>query len=147
MNKIFIFFIVQLAISFPSVAQTKVINAGGIEMQVSPVDTALNIFFCQVGQMPEFPGGLTKLVAFAKSSIKYPEKAINDHIEGSVVLQFVIDEKGKVTSEKIIESVRADIDSVCLGMLKKMPDWKPAQFGDKAISANERWKIKFVLIN
>ena len=86
------------------------------------------IFFCQVGQMPEFPGGLTKLVAFAKNNIKYPKKAIDDHVEGSVVLQFVIDEKGKVTNGKIIESVRADIDSVCVGMLKKMPDWKPAQF-------------------
>jgi protein TonB len=116
-------------------------------MQVSSVDTGLTMFFCEAGQLPEFPGGLTKLAAFAKGNIQYPETAVNDRIEGSVILQFVIDEKGKVTNARIVKSVRNDIDSACLGMLRQMPDWEPARFGPKAIPVNERWKIKFLLLN
>lgn len=63
--------------------------------------------------MPEFPGGLAKLIAFAKGNMKYPQTAINDHIKGSVILQFIIDEKGKVTDEKIIKTVRTDAVKKC----------------------------------
>lgn len=116
-------------------------------MQVSAVDTTLNALFCYVGQMPEFPGGAKKLVAFAKSQIKYPATAVRDNVQGSVVLQFVIDKNGKVTDKQIRKGVRRDIDSVCLRMLDHMPDWKPAQLGRKAIAVNENWKIIFVLTN
>ena len=136
---------VLLLLSTLSWGQTKKINAGGIEMQVSSVDTSLNAIFCKVGQEPQFPGGTKNLVAFAKRKIKYPKSAINDNIQGSVVLQFVIDKLGKVIDKKIVQGVRKDLDSVCLKMLDKMPTWKPAQLGGKRIAANERWKITFIL--
>jgi len=136
---------ILLLLSIVSHGQTKNINAGGIEMQVSSVDPSLNALFCMVGQEPEFPGGVTKLVAFAKETIKYPKTAIDDNVEGSSILQFVIDEKGKVVDKKIFQSVRKDLDSVCLKMLSQMPNWKPAQFNGKPIAVNERWRITFVL--
>lgn len=82
-------------------AQTKNITAGGIEIQVSSVDMSLNAVFCQVGIMPEFPGGMDNLIAFAKRKIKYPKTAIKDNVQGSVMLQFIVNEKGKVTDTKI----------------------------------------------
>jgi len=120
--------------------QTKNINAGGIEMQVSATDASLNDAFCSVGEMPEFPGGTTKLVAFAKSKIKYPQTAINDSVQGSVILLFVIDKKGKVSEKKIVKSVRQDLDKVCLAMLSQMPRWRPGRLNGKPIDAYERGK-------
>src|SRR2546430_15821280 len=125
--------------------QTKKINGCGIEMQVSSLDTSLNALFCQVGQEPESTGGVTDLIAFAKRKIKYPRTAINDNVEGRVILIFVIDETGKVVDKKIFHTVRRDLDSVCLKMLSQMPNWKPARLNGKPIAVSERWKITFVL--
>lgn len=132
-------------ISFFSEGQTKKINAGGIEMQVSAVDTSLKDAFFSVGQMPKFPGGTAKLVAFAKSKIKYPKTAVNDNVQGSVVLHFKIDKKGRVTEKKIYKSVRQDVDRVCLAMLSQMPKWKPGRLNGKPIDIFESWKITFVI--
>ncbi len=138
-------FTILLLLSSFSWGQTKKINAGGIEMQVSSVDPSLNEIFCKVGQEPEFPGGSTSLIAFAKRKIKYPQSAIKDSIQGSVVLLFTIDKKGKVIDKKIVQSVRNDLDNVCLKMLNQMPLWRPARLNNKPIAAYERWKITFVL--
>ena len=114
-------------------------------MQVSAVDSSLSDAFFSVGQMPEFPGGTTKLIAFAKSRIKYPKTAVNDNIQGSVILQFTIDKKGKVINKIIFQSVRYDLDASCLKMLHEMPNWKPGRLNGKPIAVKERWTITFVL--
>jgi protein TonB len=144
MNKVCVLAIL-LFISSISFGQTKKIKAGGIEMQVSSADTSLNALFCKVGQEPMFPGGTKNLVAFAKRKIKYPPTAINDSVQGSVILLFTINKKGKVVDKKIVQSVRNDLDSVCLKMLNQMPLWRPARLDSKPIAAYERWKITFVL--
>ena len=126
-------------------AQSIKMNEGGIEMQIFPMDTTLNSFFCGRVQLPEFPGGTTKLIAFAKQKLKYPQSAIEENVEGIVILQFVINKDGIVTGKKVYKSVRKDLDSICLTMLDQMPQWKPAQLSGKAIEVYERWKISFVL--
>jgi protein TonB len=128
-------------------AQTQKMNAGGIAMQVSATDPLLNKAFCTVGEMPEFPGGTAKLAAFAQRKIKYPQTAIRDSVQGSVLVLFVIDKKGKPTEMKIEKSVRYDLDKVCLAMLAAMPKWKPGRVNGKPISTYESWKITFVLSN
>ena len=144
MDKVCVLVIVLLVSSI-SFGQTKENKAGGIEMLVSAVDTSLKAIFFKVGQEPKFPGGTANLVAFAKQKIKYPETAVNDSIQGSVILLFTIDKKGKVVNKKVVQSVRNDLDSVCLKMLNQMPLWRPARLGNKPIEAYERWKITFVL--
>lgn len=114
-------------------------------MQVSSVDTSLNAIFCKVGQEPKFPGGTKNLIAFAKRKIRYPQTAINDSVQGSVILFFTISKKGKVVDKKIVQSVRNDLDSVCLKMLNQMPLWEPARLNNKSIAAYERWTITFIL--
>lgn len=70
---------------------------------------------------------MTRLIAFAKDNIEYPEAAVDDNIEGSVQLQFTIDKKGVVTDKAIVQGIRYDLDSVCLKMLDKMPCWEPGR--------------------
>jgi TonB family protein len=129
----------------PTAAQTKQIKAGGLELKISAADTSLNAAFCSVGIMPHFPGGSSKMVAFAKQHLHYPKSAIRDDIQGSVFLQFSINEKGKLVNKKVSRGVRYDLDTVCLKMLHRMPAWKPGRLNGKAIAVNLRWEIIFVL--
>jgi hypothetical protein len=146
MLKVYIFEL-TITLCFTSVAfgQTKELNLNGIKINASSVDTTLNAAFFDEGEMPEFPGGTKKLIAFAKSRILYPQSAVRDNIEGSLILLFVINKKGKVTQKKIVQGVRADIDAVCLQMLNQMPYWKAGKLNNKPIEVYERWIIKFIL--
>ena len=139
-----LFFVAAFFTASPK-AQVKTIEAGGFKFQISTVDTALNTAFYSSGQMPEFPGGITGLVAFAKRELYYSESAIKDHIEGNVILQYKINSEGKVTNKAIFKSLRNDLDIVCLKMLDKMPDWKPARLSHIPVETNFKWTITFVL--
>ena len=52
--------------------------------------------------MPEFPGGTKALLSFIAENLKYPQKAIDEQTEGRVIVQFVIDKTGKVSSPEVI---------------------------------------------
>ena len=56
--------------------------------------------------MPVIKGGLK---AIAKM-IKYPPKARKEKVQGMVYVQFVVDEKGKISAEKVIRSLGAGCD-------------------------------------
>jgi TonB family protein len=124
---------------------TKHIISDGIELNASTVDSSLNGIFCSMGEIPEFPGGIDRLISFAKKHIDYPKSAIKDSIEGKVVLQFTIDTIGKVIDESLLKSVRIDLDTVCLAMLRQMPLWKPGRIGDDLVSVRFIWTINFKL--
>lgn len=66
--------------------------------------------------MPEMKGGIEKLY----SKIKYPELAIKQGIEGRVVVQFVVDENGRVSKPEIIRSIGGGCDEEVLRVIKLM---------------------------
>jgi protein TonB len=72
--------------------------------------------FVLVEQMPELIGGL----AAVQSKIKYPEVARLAGIEGRVVLQFVIDEKGNVNDPVIIRGIGGGCDEEALRAIKEV---------------------------
>jgi len=84
--------------------------------------------FTFVEQQPEFPGGIPALLKFLGTHIKYPRKERNKGIQGKVLIQFVVDETGKVTDATIVKSVSPGIDKEALRVVKMLPDFKPGRF-------------------
>ena len=142
-----ILYIILLFCSVTALGQnkTKKITTGGFDFEFSTVDPTINDVFCHEGQEPEFPGGMTKLVAFAKRNIDYPKSAINDNLEGHVILLFSINKRGKIIEKKLYKRARADFNIVCLKMLDKMPLWKPGKLSGRSIDVQLKWSIKFRL--
>jgi TonB family C-terminal domain len=79
--------------------------------------------FSIVEQMPEFPGGYDAFARFLTDTLKYPQTAIIDSIEGRVFTRFSIDKNGKVVNVYTLEGVRNDLDSVCIRAISIMPNW------------------------
>lgn len=125
--------------------KTKDINAGGFQLQSSTVDPTLNFLYCSIGEIPKYPGGDSKLISFAKDHIQYPKSAIQDSVEGKVIVKFTVDTNGKVIDEKVFKSVRADLDTLCLAMLRQMPNWTAGRLEGKAVAVSFMWTIKFTL--
>lgn len=71
---------------------------------------------------PSFPGGIENLMKLMANVIKYPEAAWKKRVEGRVILQFVVNEEGKMTHPEVIQSVRYDIDAESLRAFNAIAD-------------------------
>lgn len=67
---------------------------------------------------PHYEGGLKALRAFISKHKKYPKSALKDKIEGTVVLRYTIDHKGKVVDAKVIKSLDPACDQEAIRVVK-----------------------------
>lgn len=80
-----------------------------------------------VEEMPEYPGGMKAFVNYLKRKLVYPAQAKKDGLEGVVVVRFVVEKDGRITSPEVVRSLRADMDSAALTAIRNMPNWIPAR--------------------
>ena len=79
---------------------------------------------------PEFKGGLNRFYNFLGNNIEYPDDARRDYIQGTVVLQFVVEKDGTVTDVELKKSVSPSINAEALRVLRKSRKWLPGtEFG------------------
>jgi TonB family protein len=95
--------------------------------------------------MPEFPGGTKALLSFIAENLKYPQKAIDEQTEGRVIVQFVIDKTGKVSSPEIIRGVTSELDQAALDIVSALPDWKPGEQDGQKVNVKYTLPVVFKL--
>jgi len=98
-----------------------------------------------VEQMPGFPNGSTAMAKFIQENLKYPEMARNSRREGTVVIQFVVRETGKIANIKVARGIGLGCDEEAVRVVSIMPDWKPGKHNAKAVPVNFTLPIKFEL--
>ena len=87
--------------------------------------------------------GFCALYLYFDKNLVYPTEIIDEGIEGSVIVKFVIDEDGfpqKITIEK---SLHYKLDSTALSLIRVMPKWSPASLDDKPIPSTHRIPLYF----
>lgn len=77
--------------------------------------------------------------------IKYPESAIRNGIEGRVIVEFVVDSKGKVGEIEIVKGVNEEIDAQVKKVILASPKWKPAQIKGREVSVRISVPVEFKL--
>ena len=82
--------------------------------------------YSSVETMPEYPGGMKYFKKYIDKNLKYPELAKKNKIEGVVVMQFVVEKNGDITSPRVVRKLEASLDSVAMNLIKGMPRWTPA---------------------
>ena len=85
-----------------------------------------NVFIDGV-PMPEFPGGTKALVEYVLKNTHYPKELLSDSIKGRVIVQFTVDEEGKVCSPMVLRSLHPLMDAEALRIVRTMPRWEPAR--------------------
>jgi len=94
--------------------------------------------------MPEFPGGLDSLYyQFMLKNLVYPQT--NANVQGTILVEFIIDSLGKVIEPKIIRSIHPLFDEEVLRVVNIMPDWKPALHEGKPVSTYFVFPVKFTI--
>lgn len=72
-------------------------------------------FFVVVEKMPELKGGLASI----QNKIKYPELARKAGIEGRVIVQFIVNEKGKVENPVVLRGIGGGCDKEALRVVRQ----------------------------
>lgn len=98
-----------------------------------------------IDQMPEFPGGIDKLLQFINDNMKYPTKAQTEGIQGRVAVQFIVDENGYIIEPNIVRSVEPSLDNEALRLIKMLPQWKPGTLKGKAVKVKYTVPVAFKL--
>lgn len=77
--------------------------------------------------------------------LKYPPDAVRDGIQGRVAVDFVIDEKGKVTDVKVARGVDPELDEEAVRVVSASPDWKPAKVRGQKVKCELSVYVEFRL--
>jgi protein TonB len=86
-----------------------------------------------VDQPPMFPGGEKELMKWLGDNLKYPVLAIEQGIEGRVVLRFVVGPDGSVSRVEIQRSLEPSCDREAVRVVKNMPKWIPGKKNGEAV--------------
>lgn len=102
--------------------------------------------FDAVEQMPEFPGGRDQLNKYYESNLRYPEVAIENGIQGRVIVQFIVNTDGSISDATVIRSVDPACDEEALRVINSMPHWTPGQTNGKNVRVRYTLPVTFRLI-
>jgi protein TonB len=79
----------------------------------------------KVDKMPLFNGkDAGEFAQWIGKQIKYPEEALKKKIIGNVVVSFIIEKDGSVSSVKVVKSV-PELDGEAVRVVKSSPKWTP----------------------
>jgi len=105
--------------------------------------TDTNKIYNFVEQMPVYPGGDMAMSEYILSNIQYPKEALNNFIDGTVYIRFVVTRSGKVGEVQVFKSVDVLLDNEAVRVIKSLPDFAPGKQGDVAQNVWLMVPVKF----
>jgi hypothetical protein len=69
------------------------------------------------------PENVEKINNWLEKNIVYPKECIFDGIEGDLIIEFTIDENGKINTYNIIQGLRKDLNDELLKSLERIPKY------------------------
>ena len=99
----------------------------------------------QVEQMPEYPGGMSAMIEFLQTNIKYPQDAIKQDVGGRVMVMFVVETDGSLSNVRVARNVFPSLDAEAVRVVKSMPKWKPGKQKGKVVRVSYSLPVTFAI--
>jgi TonB family protein len=100
---------------------------------------------------PTYTGGMDEMRKYLRDNLKYPTEARENGVEGTVFVDFVIDEKGKVREVVASDIVGEDVDFTLkeesVRVVASMPGWNAGLQHGKAVDTYFSIPITFEILN
>ncbi|HAS46643.1 MAG TPA: energy transducer TonB [Microscillaceae bacterium] len=90
-------------------------------------------------------GGISAFYKYIGENLDYPAQARRMSIEGTVVLQFIVEKDGSLTDFKVLKSVGGGCDEEAIRVLKKSPKWSPGKQRGVPVRVRRSIPIRFTL--
>jgi protein TonB len=104
-----------------------------------------NKIFASVENLPEFPGGQDKFIAYLSKNIRYPAVDRENGTQGRVILTFVVERDGSLTDIKVTRSLSQGTDAEATRVLKSSPKWKPGIQNGRPVRVQYSVPVSFAL--
>lgn len=92
-----------------------------------------------------YAGGEAAMRRFIASTMRYPVKAAENGIQGTVTVVFTVEEDGSLTNIRLKRPVARYLNEEALRIVSKMPKWQPAQKGGVNVRSEQTVDINFRL--
>jgi periplasmic protein TonB len=101
--------------------------------------------YTMVDQMPQFPGGESKLFRFLAQNIRYPAYARENGIMGTVFVTFIVEEDGTLNNIDVVKSPHKSLSEEALRVVQLMPKWIPGKQDGNSVRVRYNLPIHFTL--
>jgi TonB family protein len=121
------------------------------KLSMTYTDASGKLVFHKAEVDPSYTGGQNALDQFLKDNLKYPQAAQDNNIEGTIFVDFVITETGKVREVVASDTIGEDMDSAlkneAIRVVSSMPGWKAGTQHGRHVDASFSIPITFELAN
>lgn len=90
----------------------------------------------------EYPGGITAWQRFLNRNLHYPQDAVDNEIQGTVVVQFIVDKEGNVSDVEAV-SGPPELKAEAVRVIKKSGKWTPAIQNGRKVKSYKKQPIGF----
>lgn len=120
-------------------------TAPAVDEAQSAAPVANQEIFKVVEKMPAFSGGNAKLFEFLQQNVTYPQAAQAEGIEGTTVVQYIVETDGRITNAKVVRDIGGGCGEEALRVVQAMPRWEPGYQGGQAVRVQFNLPIRFKL--
>lgn len=98
--------------------------------------------------MPSFQGGdLNAFRAWVQQNVRFPQIALENGIQGRVVLSFVIEKDGRLTNIQVLQSPDRSLSDEAIRVLSKSPKWSPGKQRNQVVRVKYTLPVDFRVQN
>jgi N-acetylmuramoyl-L-alanine amidase len=107
-------------------------------------DSTNKEIFTKVEFEADYPGGQAGWTKYLIKSLHYPREAIKKELAGMVVVQFIVDTKGKISDVKAISGPK-ELQAESVRVIKQSGRWLSAVQNGKKVKAYKKQSITYKL--
>ncbi len=100
--------------------------------------------FTKVEVEPSYPGGQKTWMRYLVKRLRYPEKAVEKLIQGTVNIQFIVDTTGAISEVEVIDGPQ-ELREESIRLIKESAPWLPAIQNSRKVKAYKKQSIKYRL--
>jgi protein TonB len=100
--------------------------------------------FTKVEIESDYPGGAAAWQRYLNRNLRYPQEAIDNEIQGTIVVQFIVDKEGVVSDVEAISGPK-ELRDEAVRVIKKSGKWTPAVQNGRQVKSYKKQPIVFRL--
>jgi protein TonB len=100
--------------------------------------------FLKVEKESEFPGGGAAWLRYLNKNLRFPDDALNNEIDGTVMVQFIVDRDGIVSDVEVISGPeKGGLREEAIRVIRKSGKWTPAMQNGRFVKSDKRQPVTF----
>ena len=125
--------------------RTDVYKNGELETGKCYDKTGRLIQYFEVDMPASYPGGAEALEKYIRTNLQYPTTSRQNNIQGTVLVNFVVDINGRINRVWISNSKDKDLKAEAIRLIYKMPKWLPEFKNGELVSSVQTVAVNFSL--